>query len=48
MRSGAGKEFDKVTLIPDGSEVEVLERQSEWSKVRYADFTGWVNNNYLK
>ncbi len=48
MRSGAGKDYDKITLIPDGSTVEVIEEDGEWSKIKYESYTGWVKNSYLR
>lgn len=48
MRSGAGKDFSKVTLIPDGSTVEVVEESGEWSLVKYNSYTGWVKSSYLR
>lgn len=47
LRDGAGKEYKKITLIPDGSEVSVLEQQGDWTKVQYNDYTGWVSSDYL-
>lgn len=47
LRDGAGKEYKKITLIPDGSEVSVLEKQEDWTKVQYNDYIGWVSSDYL-
>lgn len=37
-----------ITTMPKGSKVEVLEKGSEWSKVKYNGKTGYASNAYLE
>lgn len=37
-----------ITTMPKGSKVEVLEKGSEWSKVKYHGKTGYASNAYLE
>ena len=37
-----------ITTMPKGSKVEVLEKGSEWSKVKYNGKTGFASNAYLE
>lgn len=36
-----------ITVIPNGMTVSVYSDYGEWSLVRYGEFTGYANNNYL-
>jgi len=36
----------KITQLPEGTEVDVLETDGEWSRIEYAA-TGWVKDEYL-
>lgn len=47
MRTGPGLTYDVVITIPDNSEVTVIEKGSEWSKVSYNGKTGYVSSGYL-
>jgi N-acetylmuramoyl-L-alanine amidase len=48
IRSGPGTGFATVAEpLAGGSEVEILERQGEWVRVRYAT-EGWVSAHYLR
>ena len=37
-----------ITTMKKGSKVEVLEKGSEWSKVKYNGKTGYASNAYLE
>jgi uncharacterized protein YgiM (DUF1202 family) len=57
LRQGPGTGHEKVCVIPYGDKVELLEEQGEfltiqgrggkWSKVKWADKTGWVFGGFL-
>lgn len=46
MRQGPGTNFEKITLIPDGSEVISYAEQDGWYYVRYENHLGWVSGEY--
>ena len=48
MRSEASTSSAKLTTIPRGATVTVLEKGSTWSRVSYSGYTGYVMNQYLK
>lgn len=47
LREEADKASKLVARIPYQATVEVMEQGTEWSKVRYQDFEGYVMNTYL-
>ncbi|MFH0786376.1 MAG: TIGR04211 family SH3 domain-containing protein [Pseudomonadota bacterium] len=48
LRSGTGIEQQIVTMVKTGDQVEVLEGDKNWSKVRLADKTvGWIATRFL-
>ncbi|MFC1511780.1 M48 family metalloprotease [Candidatus Latescibacterota bacterium] len=46
-RSGPGSYYELKVLIPQGSTLEVLEKQKSWYKVKYQDQEVWVSVNSL-
>lgn len=47
LRDRPSREGSIITVIPNGMPVSVYSEYGEWSLVRYGEFTGYVNNNYL-
>ncbi|MGB4587874.1 MAG: NlpC/P60 family protein [Clostridiaceae bacterium] len=47
MRTGAGTSYGVITVIPNGSKVEVLESSNGWDKVVYNGNTGFASSTYL-
>lgn len=47
MRSGAGKNYGVIAQIKQGGVVEVLDKGTTWSRVRYGGKTGYVMSSYL-
>ncbi len=47
MRAGAGTGYNVITTIPYGASVSVIEQNSGWCKITYANKTGFVSAQYL-
>lgn len=47
MRTGPGTNFGVVTVVPEGDEVDIINCQGSWCRVRYGGRTGWVSAAYL-
>ena len=51
LRSGAGLDYSVVIQLKNGAELEVLEKTSDWYKVRYktvaASLVGYVSTEYI-
>ncbi|WP_240335319.1 SH3 domain-containing protein [Paraliobacillus sediminis] len=47
VRSGAGTNHSAIDTVTEGEEVTVYETNGSWSKVEFANQTGWVSSNYL-
>ncbi|NWG18667.1 MAG: DUF3380 domain-containing protein [Chloroflexi bacterium] len=48
LRSGAGTQYGVVTVLPDGMTVDVLERQSDWLRVRAGAAEGYAFGQYIR
>ena len=48
LRKEANWGSDKLCIIKKGTEVQLIEKGDTWSKVKYEDKVGYVNNDYLK
>jgi len=48
MRSDTDIKSNRITSIPNGSTVAILEKGLVWAKVVYNAFTGYVMVKYLK
>jgi len=48
VRAGAGMEHKVITTIPRNTEVELLEQQGVWYKIRRGSTVGYVHGDYLK
>ena len=48
MRAAASTTSDKLTSIPRGATVTVLEKGTTWSRISYGGYTGYVMTQYLK
>ena len=48
MRSGPGTSYARLRVIPKGTQIEVLEKGSSFSKVLYGNYTGYISNRYFK
>jgi len=48
MRSDTDIKSNRITTIPNGSNVAILERGLVWAKVVYNAYTGYVMVKYLK
>lgn len=48
LRSGQGDEFRIIRTLPSGTKLEILETNTDYSRVRLTDGTeGWVLNQYI-
>ncbi len=48
MRQGPGTNFHVVTQLPRGTDVDVIERQGGWVKIKTkSGAVGWVSASYL-
>ncbi len=47
MRTGAGTGYNIITTLPYGASVSVIEQNGSWSKITYANTTGFVSTQYL-
>nr|WP_281366276.1 SH3 domain-containing protein [Nesterenkonia sandarakina] len=51
MRETAATSSDKLVQIPRGAQLEQLQREGSWLKVRFTQggdtHTGWVNTSYI-
>ena len=48
MRKDTDVKSARVTLIPSGANVAVIEKGIEWCKVSYNEFTGYVMAKFLE
>lgn len=48
MRSGQGNDFRILRMLPSGTEVQVLERGTEWTRVQAGNQQGWVRSVFLQ
>lgn len=48
MRSGPGTSYARLRVIPKGTQIEVLEKGSSFSKVLYGNYTGYISNRYFR
>jgi len=48
VRTGAGIEHKRIGLIPKNTQVDVLEHDNGWYKVKNGSLTGYVSGEYLK
>jgi cell wall-associated NlpC family hydrolase len=47
LRSGPGTSYEVISTLYEGEELDVLEKQEGWAKVRAGDLEGWVYTEYL-
>lgn len=47
LRTGPSLDYKIETEIPKGTKIEILSKDSDWSKVKYEEYVGYVNNYYL-
>ncbi len=47
MRAGAGTNYKSLLVIPQGSVVQVLGTDGNWSNIIYNGTTGWASSDYL-
>lgn len=48
LRANASTNGQRITTIPNGTVLTVLQRGSEWSQVKYNSYVGYVVNTYLR
>ncbi|MEA1962132.1 MAG: N-acetylmuramoyl-L-alanine amidase [Bacillota bacterium] len=48
IRSGPGTNYQVSGNLLKDAEVDILEKQGEWSQVRFGSVSGWVHNDLLK
>lgn len=49
VRSGPGQAYNAITTVEQGTEVDVLDREGEWYKLRFPHGTlGWVRGDLLQ
>lgn len=47
LRAGEGTGYSSLAKISKGTQVTLVNKGSEWSKVKYATYTGYIKNDYL-
>lgn len=47
LRSGPGRDYEKIITIQPGEVVQVLDIEGEWAKVIYKSQTGYCSSEYL-
>ena len=47
MRTGAGKSYRSLGLLPVGTQVTVLEHNARWDKIRFGTTDGYMDNSFL-
>lgn len=40
--------YARLRVIPKGTQIEVLEKGSSFSKVLYGNYTGYISNRYFR
>lgn len=48
LRSGQGNDYRILRMLSAGTELQVLERGSEWTRVQAGNQQGWVRSAYLQ
>lgn len=48
LRSGQGNDYRILRMLPSGTEVQVLERGTEWTRVQVGNQQGWVRSVFLQ
>ena len=48
MRTEKDKASVRITIIPSGTKVAIIEHDSDWCKVVYNQYTGYAMTKYLK
>ncbi|MGE7877247.1 SH3 domain-containing protein [Peribacillus muralis] len=48
VRTGPGTTFQTVGSLTKGTAVDIIEKNQNWTKIKTADFEGWVASDYLK
>lgn len=48
LRSGQGNDYRILRMLPSGTEVQVLERGTEWTRVQASNQQGWVRSVFLQ
>ena len=48
IRKEANTNSEIFTLVTSGDEVEVIEKEGEWTKVKYSEFTGYIRNDMIE
>ncbi len=44
LRTGPGKEYNKITTLVSGDIAVILDKKNGWTKVHYIDLMGWIKN----
>ena len=47
MRSGAGKSFRVLAVLPVGTQVTVLQHNAQWDKIRFGTTDAYMDNSFL-
>ena len=48
VRKGAGKEYDRIGLLDEGTKVSVVAKSGGWYKIKYEDGYGYISSEYTK
>ncbi len=48
LRSGPSTDHDKITLISEGQQIEVISATNGWSKIKFNSKTGYVKSEFLR
>lgn len=48
LREGPDSDSENLTIIPDGTEVEILDVQDNWGYINYGGMEGWIFLDYVQ
>lgn len=48
LRKGPGTDAERLTVMPEGASVRILQSQGGWLQVTYNNQTGWASATYVK
>jgi uncharacterized protein YgiM (DUF1202 family) len=47
FREGAGTKYQSLGVIPNGTEIEVIESSGKWTKIKYQGAEGYISTKFI-
>lgn len=47
FREGAGTKYQSLGVIPNGSEIQIIESSGKWTKIKYQGTEGYVSTKFI-